>query len=102
LWEKSTGKYIVYIDELGGVDQKKEVKSSVISNELNVANRKALGLIVDADNNCASRWQSVRNACLKFIPDLPLDLPPQGFPKQKTKVQTINQLILIKQIFILG
>jgi len=40
LWEKSTGKYIVYIDELGGVDQKKEVKS--------------------------------------FIPDLPLDLPPQG------------------------
>lgn len=92
LWEKSTGKYIVYIDELGGVDQKKEVKSSVISNELNVANRKALGLIVDADNNCASRWQSVRNACLKFIPDLPLDLPPQGlvhntFTKNKKPVK---------------
>ncbi len=76
-WEISKGKFIVYIDDYAGGDSK-IVKPAVISNELNVANRQALGLIVDADNNCLDRWKSIRNACIIFIPDLPQELPPQG------------------------
>ncbi|MFM2311082.1 MAG: hypothetical protein RLZZ04_358 [Cyanobacteriota bacterium] len=77
IWERSSKTPIVFIDDYAGGDTK-VVKPAVISNELNVANRKALGLIVDADHNCANRWQSVRNACLNFIPDLPQDIPPKG------------------------
>jgi hypothetical protein len=77
IWEISPKTPIVFIDDYAGGDTK-VVKPTVISNELNVASRKALGLIIDADNNCTDRWQSVKNACLKFIPDLPQDIPPQG------------------------
>ena len=45
-----------------------------------------LGIIVDADDNelldenkqPIERWQSLRNACLSAIPDLPKTLPPTG------------------------
>jgi hypothetical protein len=76
-WVIGKDKYLVYIDDYGGGDTK-IVKSAVISTELNVAGRKALGLIVDADNDCGKRWQSIRNACIKIIPDLPQDLPETG------------------------
>lgn len=83
LWEikdKETNKqkFAVYIDDLGRVNRKQKVQSAELSNELNVASRQALGLIVDADESCINRWQSVRNACLHFIPDLPQDIPPEG------------------------
>ena len=78
-WEidKKKKEYLVYINDYGGGDTK-IVRSAVISTELNVPGRKALGLIVDADDNCAKRWESVRNACLRSIPDLPIDLPETG------------------------
>ena len=75
---------IVYIEDNGGGDTK-IVESNVISNELNVARRKVLGLIVDADNSCASRWQSIRDACENSIPDLPKDIPQQGLVHDTVK-----------------
>ncbi|WP_243147108.1 DUF3226 domain-containing protein [Scytonema sp. UIC 10036] len=38
----------------------------------------ALGLMVDADDNPSGRWESIRNACLKTIPDIPDQLPNSG------------------------
>lgn len=76
-WEISKRKFIVYIDDYAGGDTK-VVKPTVISNELNVASRQALGLIVDADDNCRNRWQSVRNARISSIDNLPKDIPSQG------------------------
>lgn len=55
------------------------VDPKTISTELKASGLKALGLLVDADDNPVSRWQSVRNACLKSIPDLPEKLPDSGF-----------------------
>ena len=75
--DKDNKKFFAYIDDYGG-GKDKIVKSPVISAELNVPGRKALGLIVDADSNCASRWQGVRDACKKVIPDLPKELPETG------------------------
>jgi hypothetical protein len=77
IWEISPKTPIVFIDDYAGGDTK-VIKPAVISNELNVAKRETLGLIVDADDSCANRWQSVRNACINFIPDLPQSIPPQG------------------------
>ena len=76
-WVLGKNRYLAYIDDYGGGDTK-IVKSAVISTELNVPGRKALGLIVDADDNCFNRWQSIRNACIKIIPDLPQELPETG------------------------
>ncbi|WP_071516194.1 DUF3226 domain-containing protein [Geitlerinema sp. PCC 9228] len=49
-----------------------------ISTELKASGRTSLGLIVDADNDLNVRWQSVRNACLASIPDIPQKLPATG------------------------
>lgn len=38
----------------------------------------ALGLMIDADDNPVGRWQSVRQACLRSIPDIPEKLPDSG------------------------
>ncbi len=84
IWEISPKMPIVFIDDYAGGDTK-VVKSAVISNELNVANRQALGLIVDADENCINRWQSIRSACINFIPDLPQDIPPAGLVHKTEK-----------------
>jgi hypothetical protein len=50
----------------------------VIATELQESGRSALGVLLDADDNPLGRWQSIRNACLKSIPDLPQELPESG------------------------
>lgn len=83
--ETNKKKFVVYIDDFSGVDRKQKVQSAEISNELNVASRQTVGLIVDADESCVNRWQSVRNACLNFIPDLPVDILPEGLVHNTVK-----------------
>jgi hypothetical protein len=84
IWEISPKMPIVFIDDYAGGD-KKVIKPAVISNELNVAKRETLGLIVDADDSCANRWQSIRNTCINFIPDLPKDIPLEGLVHNTVK-----------------
>ncbi|WP_246140330.1 DUF3226 domain-containing protein [Euhalothece natronophila] len=52
--------------------------TTFISTELKASGLKALGLMIDADDSLNTRWESVRNACLKSIPDLPKNLPERG------------------------
>ena len=73
-WGEKT-KPIVYIDSYGGAQF---ITEDVISTELKASGLTTLGLIVDADNDLHARWQSVRNACLKSIPDIPKELPETG------------------------
>lgn len=54
------------------------INAEVISAELKESGLTALGLIIDADDDLAARWQSVRNACLKSIPDFPEELAITG------------------------
>ncbi|NER92797.1 MAG: hypothetical protein F6J86_02895 [Symploca sp. SIO1B1] len=67
---------VVYIEPLGG--DTNVINPLLISTELKASGRKALGLMVDADDNPFKRWQSVRNACLTAIPDIPEQLPETG------------------------
>ncbi len=62
------------------------INKDVISTELKAAGLTHLGLIVDADDNPSGHWESVRNACLKSIPDFPEKLPETGL------IHTTNEI----------
>jgi hypothetical protein len=53
-----------------------------IKAELSAADRTALGILLDADEDPINRWLSIRNACRQSIPDLPDDLPETGLIHQ--------------------
>lgn len=72
---------IVYISEdCNGYEQL--IDPDVITTELQDSNLSALGIIIDADEHPDQRWQSLRNACLNSIPDLPETLPETGLIHQ--------------------
>jgi hypothetical protein len=66
----------VYIREYDGYE--KLIAPDVIATELQASGLKILGVILDADEQPESRWQSLRNASLQAIPDLPELLPSRG------------------------
>jgi hypothetical protein len=74
-WGNTKDKAVVYIEAYGS-DQFIDV--DIISTELKASGLNALGLMVDADDNPSGRWESIRNACLKTIPDIPEQLPNSG------------------------
>lgn len=67
---------IVFIQDHKGY--RNLVKPDVIATELLASGLTVLGIIIDADEQPNDRWQSIRNACLKSIPDLPKNLPSDG------------------------
>jgi hypothetical protein len=66
----------IHIQEVGGY--KKLIDAKRMATRLNASGLQAIGLIVDADENPAARWQSLQSACAKSIPDMPTELPPTG------------------------
>jgi hypothetical protein len=67
---------VVFIRDYDGYQ--KLVDPDVISTELQASGLSVLGIMIDADDNPTGRWQSIRNASLKSIPDLPEALPEDG------------------------
>jgi hypothetical protein len=67
---------VVYIRDYDGYQQL--VDADVISTELQASGLSTLGITIDADDRPVERWQSIRNACLKSIPDLPESIPETG------------------------
>ncbi|NET31784.1 MAG: hypothetical protein F6K19_07250 [Cyanothece sp. SIO1E1] len=66
----------VYIRDYDGYSQL--INPIEISTALKASGLVALGLMLDADSNPLARWQNVRAACLKSIPDIPEELPDSG------------------------
>jgi hypothetical protein len=66
----------IHIQEVGGYD--KLIDANRIATRLQVSGLQAIGMIVDADENPAARWQSLQSACAKSIPDMPTALPSTG------------------------
>jgi len=82
VWEPSRKQFVVKIEDFGGVDK---LTPALVSTELKAAGLDALGLIVDADEDPAARWESVRESCRKAFKALdpstthiPDDLPAGG------------------------
>lgn len=67
---------VVYIRDCNGCQNL--VDPDVIATELRASGLSVLGIIIDADDHPFERWQSIRNASLKSIPNLPNDLPEEG------------------------
>ncbi len=67
---------VVYIRDYDGYQNL--VDPDVISTELQASGLSVLGIMIDADDNPLGRWQSIRSACLKSIPDIPEALPEEG------------------------
>jgi hypothetical protein len=70
------GKEPIDIRDLGGDAQL--VDADRIATRLKESGLQAMGIIVDADENPAARWQQVRHACAKSISDMPTELPSTG------------------------
>jgi hypothetical protein len=67
---------VVYIRDYDGYQ--KLVDPDVISTELQASGLSSLGIMIDGDDNPLGRWQSIRRASLKSIPDIPEVLPEEG------------------------
>ena len=62
------------------------VQTDEIATILQDSNLTALGIIIDADETPFDRWQSIRNACHKSMPDLPIEMPENGLICDVTNV----------------
>ena len=75
-WEDARKQRLVDIKSADGVE--KLLASGYIATEVKTANLQALGVVVDADEDSATRWQSLRDRCLSFCPDFPKTPEPDG------------------------
>lgn len=81
-WGESKKEAIVEIESYNGIE--KMLDRYKISTQLKTSGLTALGLIVDADDDPAARWESLRNVCLPSIRDLPKNLPETGLIHQSS------------------
>lgn len=75
-WKINENGTVVHIQEHGGKENL--VNSFEISAQLKDAKLSVLGIVIDADEDPLGSWQSIRNASLKSIPDIPETLPEDG------------------------
>lgn len=67
---------VVFIRDCGGYERL--IDPLEISTALKESGLDTLGIMLDADEYPDQRWQSLKDACLKSIPDLPVELPDTG------------------------
>jgi hypothetical protein len=66
----------IYIEAVGSKSDLVNPKS--LGTRLKDSDLQAIGIVIDADEDPIATWMSIRNSCLKSIPDFPKDLPPTG------------------------
>lgn len=76
VWGENEPDWIVSIKPYGGVDNL--LKRGIIEAELKGSGLRILGVLLDADDDCEARWETLRNRCLSNFPYLPKDLPQTG------------------------
>ncbi|ABA21035.1 hypothetical protein Ava_1412 [Trichormus variabilis ATCC 29413] len=75
VWGNNKKEAIVTIEDYGGYTN---INSDLVSTELQASGLTHLGLMVDADDKPQTRWQSIREACLDSILDIPEEIPTTG------------------------
>jgi len=76
VWPEPKENAPVWIDAAGGVE--KILERGYLDTKLTVRGLKTLGVILDADTNPQGRYESFRNLCSGFFPDLPREMPTEG------------------------
>ena len=75
-WPDERGKYPVCLEKYGGIDE--ILKPGRIAGHLRETGLEALGVVVDADGDAASRWDELKNSFRSEFPDLPDQIPAEG------------------------
>ncbi len=73
-WDKEN--HPIHIENVGSMSIL--VDSVKVSTRLKDRYVESVGIVIDADDNPTATWMSIRNACLKSIPDFPAELPSTG------------------------
>ena len=76
-WDERQQPKLIDIKAADGLERM--LARDYIETELKTAGLHALGLILDADDKPAARWQALRDRCLPFCPDFPEEPPPKGW-----------------------
>jgi hypothetical protein len=82
VWGDVEFEWVAQVKSHGGIDDLLEPGN--IKSEAAVAGRKAMGIVVDADDQLDSRWARVRQCCLGIADDFPEDLPSEGLIHQNS------------------
>ncbi|WP_417913532.1 DUF3226 domain-containing protein [Candidatus Electronema sp. JM] len=77
-WGENKKEWIVEIQALGSVEKLLDKEELSIQVRMRRKTLKILGIILDADDYPANRWQSIRNCLIEIYPDIPEELPPTG------------------------
>lgn len=75
-WGSSRAEWPVLIEPCGGVSGLLDV--DLIRTYLQRQEHKAIGIMVDANENAGGRWQRIRDECAGDFRDLPRAFPPEG------------------------
>ena len=82
IWPEKPPKAPVWIEQYE--DYSNLLKPEIPQTELLTNGLKALGMIIDSDENFDTRWKEIRKSCLYSIPDLPEQLPQAGMIHETT------------------
>ena len=76
LWPNEKNRWPVFVDAVGSVSE--ILNTTYLRTKLKESNLEVLGVMIDADDEPAARWQSFRSICAPAFPNLPLELPADG------------------------
>jgi hypothetical protein len=76
VWGDKPKDWVVQIKEMNGVES--ILKHGTISAASKTPGLRALGVIVDADDRFAARWDRLKELCNEIAGPVPDDLPPDG------------------------
>ena len=97
----------VFIEPSGSVDE--ILKPEVIALEIGASGLDALGVVVDANGDAATRWDRVKTWCGSEFPDLPDQIPAAGLelvhsggPRFGVWIMPDNRLTGMLEDFLVG
>ncbi len=82
-WGDEKDEWPVEIKALGGIEDL--LQPGVIETALKTRDLKALGVIVDGNDDPMGRWKRIRERALKAFSDLPNDMPEEGLLAMNTE-----------------
>lgn len=79
-WPNEPRGWPVFVDAVGSVSE--ILNPTYVRTKLKESGLEALGIMIDADNEPAARWNSFRSICLPMFPGIPIELPTRGLVAQ--------------------